>query len=212
MTRFQPQSRTGLAQHFQSHPHPGGIIVCEQPRFIYMKPPRTGGTSILRLTLEKLPLDIFHYKNHPDRFNEWLAGITDADLEDYYIFTFVRNPWDRAVSIASYFRIPFHSFAHDYHKLVAQNENLLQHSLPLHLYANNGQQLFADFVGRFENLQADFDRLCDLLELPRSHLPRSSRSAHGPYEGYYDADTKHQIDQLYQVDADSFGYRFGQNR
>src|SRR5690242_13692492 len=118
MRSFQRQPRAGLAKHFQSLPHPGGIIVCEEPRFIYMKVPRTGGTSVLRLTLDKMPLDIFHHKNHPDRFGDWLSRLTDADLEDYFIFTFVRNPWDRAVSIASYFQIPFHRFAAEYYELI----------------------------------------------------------------------------------------------
>ncbi|MDB5339078.1 MAG: hypothetical protein JWN70_4697 [Planctomycetaceae bacterium] len=109
--------------------------MCEEPRFIYMKAPRTGGTSILRLTFEKMPLDIFHHKNHPGRFAAWLSQATDADLEQYFIFTFVRNPWDRAVSIAGHFQIPFKQFAENFQQLVTQDQNPLEHSLPLHNYA-----------------------------------------------------------------------------
>ena len=90
-------TREGLAEYLRSHEHPGGIIVCEQPKFVYMKPTKTAGTSILRAGLEKRVPGIFHHKDRPEKFAEWINRITDDELEDYYIFTVVRNPWDRLV-------------------------------------------------------------------------------------------------------------------
>ncbi|MDB5388456.1 MAG: chondroitin 4-O-sulfotransferase [Planctomycetaceae bacterium] len=175
-----------------------------------MKAPRTGGASILRNTLEKMPLDIFNYKDHPEWFESWLSQITDVDLKQYFMFTFVRNPWDRAVSIASYFQIPFHQFAGNFQQLVTRDLNLLQHSFPLFMYTCLKSRLSVDFLGRFEMLQADFDRLCEILGLPQTNLPISSESSHEPYVNCYDFCTKGQIDQIYGQDAVYFGYQFGE--
>lgn len=175
-----------------------------------MKAPRTGGTSILRHTLERMPLDVFHVKDQPARFRAWLSQLTDADLESYFIFTFVRNPWERAVSIASYFGIPFQQFLSNYEELVRYDHNLFCHSLPLHRYTHMGDQLFVDFVGRFEALQADFDRVCRLLDQQPQTLPLTSQSEHGTYLDYYDAAAVERARAIYGRDADCFGYCFGE--
>ena len=44
----------------------------------------------------------------------------------------------------------------------------------------NGER-FADFVGRYENLQDDFDKVCDMLGVRKQLLPRLSSSIHKPY-------------------------------
>ena len=85
-------NRTGLASYLRSHEHPGGIIVCKQPKIIYMKSTKTAGTSILCATLEKKVSGIFHFKNQSDQFQKWVSHITDDELEEYYIFSVVRNP------------------------------------------------------------------------------------------------------------------------
>jgi len=83
--------KTGLTTFFKNHPHKEGIIVSEQKKFIYMKPTKTAGTSILRHFLEKEIKDIFHLKDHPKEFLFWLNAITDKELEEYFIFAVVRN-------------------------------------------------------------------------------------------------------------------------
>lgn len=201
-------SRVGLADYLRALPHPGGIIVCAAPPFIYMKAPRTGGTSILRGTLEKLPLDVFHFKDHRPRFEDWLSHVTDRDLENFFICSFVRNPWDRAVSIARYFQIPFLRFARDYDRLIAGNRTLCQHALPLHTYTHMGDRQFVDFIGRFEMLQASFERLCERLGLESREIPHANRSDRTDYQDYYDAESQQQIDSLFGRDAELYGYRF----
>jgi hypothetical protein len=68
-------------------------------------------------------------------------------------------------------------------------------------------RLVADFVGRFENLAADFARVCARLGLT-TLLPRKNVSHHGAYAGYYDAWGRDFIARRYAGDIDEFGYTF----
>lgn len=208
MTSSIPDSRRGLADYLRAHAHLGGIVVSEQQRFVYMKAPRTGGTSILRGALMRTSCDLFLLKDHGPRFVRWLTEITDQELRDYRFFTFVRNPWDRAVSIASYFRLDFRQFTREYDQLTALNPVLRLHALPLNVYTHFQGRSFMDFVGRFERLQEDFDRLTELLGLSRMSLPHLSRSRHSEYRKHYDPESAMRIEMLYGRDADLFGYTF----
>ncbi len=201
--------RTGVAEFLRSHPHPGGIVVSEKSRFVYMKPARTGGTSILRGALEEMSCDVFNIKNHRPRFEQWLADVTDDDLREYRIFAFVRNPWDRAVSIASYFGLELRQFVMDYEQLTAENPTLKGHAFPLHWYTHDADRRIVDFIGRFERLQHDFDRLARLLELEPCPLPRKNPSEHNDYRECYDEPLKREVGVRFARDAELYGYEFG---
>lgn len=197
----------GLADYLRKFEHLGGIIVCEQRKFIYMKATRTGGTSILREVLEPAIPSIIHFKDTPRPFSRWLQRITDELLDEYCIFSFVRNPWDRFVSIAFYFKVPVEQLARELDRY-RQRESIRTHSVPLHRYTHFDGRPFADFIGRFENLQADFDRLCDRLALPLQRLPHASKTRHEHYSRYYDAALMNDVAEIYAKDIELFDYRF----
>lgn len=188
--------RDGLAKYLRSHEHPGGIIICERLKFLYMKPAKTAGTSILRATLEKKIPGIVHHKDHPEQYEEWLGRISDEALKDYYIFSVVRNPWDRLVSVAAYLKIPLKRFLNnfdDYRK----DEYIRIHSLPLSLYTHFNGMPFVDYICRFECLQADMNLVSDRLGLAREKLPFKNRSKHDHYSLYYSPEDMQKAVSIY---------------
>ena len=200
-------NRIGLADHLRNHAHPGGIIVCERLKFIYMKPTKTAGTSILRSTLQKQVPGIFHHKDQPEAFKEWLNRITDAELEEYFIFSVVRNPWDRLVSVAAYFKIPFKDFVLNMDEY-CKDEGIRIHSLPLTPYTHlNGKQ-FVDHICRFESLQADMNLVCDNIGIARSTLPHTNKSKHQHYSTYYGPEEIDAVRRIYGSDIEKYGYSF----
>lgn len=200
-------TRDGLAETFRTHPHTSGIIVSPSHRFIYMKPAKTAGTSILRATLEQTDCEIIHRKDHPERFEKWLAQISDAELKDYFIFTVTRNPWDRFVSNAAYFGIDFREFIanFDEHR---KDEQIGIHTLPIHVYSHMEGVRFVDTICRFETLQADMNLILDRLGLERRNLPLVNKSKHKPFSEYYTAEDAEKLAEIYNEDIKLFGYAF----
>jgi chondroitin 4-sulfotransferase 11 len=75
------------------------------------------------------------------------------------------------------------------------------------LLENNGL-VNLTFIGRFENLQNDFDKICDIIKIPRSTLPHANKSPHKHYSEYYNDRTREMIERKYKEDIKEFGYNF----
>ena len=64
-----------------------------------------------------------------------------------------------------------------------------------------------DFIGRFENIQNDFNTLAQKLNL-NSTLPHLNPTDRGPYRNYYDSTTRKIINKWFISDIEYFKYRF----
>jgi hypothetical protein len=64
-----------------------------------------------------------------------------------------------------------------------------------------------DFVGRYESLSADFDRVMRHLGLELT-LPHLNRTSHGDYRAYYSDEARRRVAELWAVDIANFGYEF----
>jgi len=199
--------KKGLADYFRSYTHPDGIVVCEEKKFVYMRPAKTAGTSILRSTLEKKISGIITAKDHPEKFNQWLENITDNDLNDYFIFAVVRNPWDRAVSSAVYLDLELSDLLHNFEHH-SKTEKKRIHTLPLSIYTHCNNKLFTDFICRYECLQADMNLVFDALGIDRQELPWVNKSKRKNYTDYYTQAEIVKVAELYQSDIKNFGYAF----
>ena len=143
--------------------------------------------------------------------------------KDYFSFAFVRNPFDRLVSqfhftgrqwwnkyeeIAKY-KFSFKNYVkyvvaagrpfsnHKKTKGRDQDWSMLQ-------FVDGG----VDFIGKFENLQEDFDVVCDKIGIPRKELPHKNKTKHKHYSGYYDDETKRIVAKKYTKDIKYFDYKF----
>lgn len=207
MLEFSPGCRDGLARFLRSHAHSGGIVDCESRKFLYMKPCRTGGTSLLREFLERRVPGIVHQKDHPGRFHEWLARITDACLSEYFIFSAVRNPWDRVMSIAAYFRTPVSPFVRNLADR-RLNRTMREHSLPLHHYTHMRGSPFVDQVCQFETLAEDVTRICGRIGVPAEPLPHVNRTDHPHYRECLTPEESAIVANEYAEDIALYGYQF----
>ncbi len=152
------------------------------------------------------------------------AGVVSPKyLQRAFKFAFVRNPFDRIVSLFYYLKktrfnplpasMSFEEFCQvlkrgDYPPVGLYNHRGLNQCNPMvrWLYDERGQ-LMADFVGRYETIEEDFQKLCSRIGI-RSRLPHHNTTEHPPYKDHYSDQTRNIIEQVYREDLERFGYSF----
>lgn len=172
-------------------------------KLIYIHIPRTGGTPLEHFFVEKDWDNIAHCTKHIDcrkakeiYFREW---------DSYLKVTSIRNPWEWIVSLY---------FSHNRHlgktwDEYVNNPNLLGHEQILTSQDEMiGEEM--DFIIRFENLQADFEKLCEKVGATPITLPHINyvKTPHKHYSTYYNKKQKEIIAERFKRDIDRFGYNF----
>jgi len=132
---------------------------------------------------------------------------------DYYKFSIVRNPWAR---VASYWwnvhkggpRPDFREWL--LAEFARKRRPWWLRSQIEWLESPNGS-FEIDFVGRFENLAADFARACGLADIaprPLPHILRRQPRRRPHYTDVYDPETRSLIATAHAADIAEFKYQF----
>lgn len=143
--------------------------------------------------------------------------IGDRQFNSYFKFGFVRNPWDRVVSLylrgeglQMHHQMTFNEFV----SWIKYSSSTCIHPVPhvnqLDWLVDPHGNVMVDFIGRFENFQKDWLIVSNKLRLPKV-LPHRNRNPikKKHYTEFYTESTKRIINQKFQCDIEYFGYRFG---
>ena len=138
-------------------------------------------------------------------------------------FAFVRNPFDRTVSLFEYLKklailhtnYSFRSFCfllkdRAFDSIGLYNDRNLSICNPQVVWTVDEQgKSFVDFVGRVENLEEDFGKVCKELKIncQLTHANKS-RSKQKKYQDYFDDETRQIVEDVYADDLRCFGYRY----
>jgi hypothetical protein len=140
-----------------------------------------------------------------------------------FTFAFVRNSWDRMVSLYHYLqdkpwgmhpRTSFRSFLylvrdHAYEAPGLFNASGLSQAASQLMWIRDGDREFTDFVGRYETLAADLATVAGELGCravtTRTWINMSSR---GHYRDYYDPELRGLVAKVYEQEIDRFAFRF----
>tara|TARA_B100001059_G_scaffold218559_1_gene238849 strand:- start:805 stop:1341 length:537 start_codon:yes stop_codon:yes gene_type:complete len=125
-------------------------------------------------------------------------------------FSFIRNPFDKIVSQFFYNSQKF-GFKKDasFNEYVKAWDSGVKISVHPQLNSDYIDEDL-DFIGRFENLQEDFDFICGKLNINRRTLPHKNKSNHEHYTKYHDEETKSIISKKFAIDLERFNYKFGE--
>ncbi len=195
-------------------------MISHRHRCIFVKVPKTAGTSVARA------LSLRHVgKPHRDivQIREAVAdnpacAAYPGCFDEYFKFGFVRNPWDRVVSLFLRKERGRELAPAGWDEFIGWIENASDtcihptpHRNQIDWFLDEHGEIAVDFIGRFENLEADFAKICGRLGIPTPKLPHEKRNAPGRkhYTEYYSPAQRDTIGEKFSVDIQQFGYTFG---
>lgn len=172
--------------------------------------PKTAGTSLRAAIMPNA-----HETRH-----EVATAFPVESWEDYFTFTFVRNPYDRMVSAYAYhvkgrYRGVLNRSIPNLRNLTFREylgtfvrRQQLTIFLPMVTYMTHERSSKpVDFVGRFECVHEDYARLSALLKTD-APIPHQLSSHHDHYSTFYDEEARQIIEQVYGADLEEFDYSF----
>ncbi len=169
-------------------------------------------------------------KGHLDLKNSPSLRLRKSDYEKYkhyFKFGFVRNPYDRIVSVYTdktirridnnFIRRYGHRFygGMEFKEFVEALTTINPVLYDQHIaaqYANlyeKGNSLL-DFVGKYENLGNDLAYVADRIGLPFNKMPEAGNKSrqNSNYQDFYDDETEKIIQTIYARDIETFSYQF----
>ena len=145
--------------------------------------------------------------------NQYIKKYGKHMWNNYFTFSFVRNPWDRVISWITYRDKRFNLYGGRLNSSIIKKEMQLPTFFKysyVNLLSVGSSGSSIDFIGRLENLQEDFNIVCDKIGIPHQQLPHLNKTKHKHYTEYYDDETREIVAQKYARDIEYFGYKFGE--
>lgn len=223
----------------------GLTVISHKHKFIFFGIPKVASRSFYNLFVhEKREEFNIEWTEKPNAFFEAVAK-----YPDYYKFTFVRNPWSRIVSchnskiadniigkrarITSFYKhlkggMSFEDFVYWLQTEEGQDAVADRHWVSQHKFLCDAKgELLCDTVGKYENLEQDWQDICERLglgdlKLPhkgfvstegKTHNPSAKEAQHKKrqitdYKQYYTDELKELIAQRYAQDIELFDYEY----
>jgi len=156
---------------------------------------------------------LIYYKTSP--YINSIMNMNKEKWNTYFIFTFIRNPYDRIVSGWNYinkYKIPFNAFLNlnmkansfDYwHVFMTQSR---------HLIDLNGK-INVNYIGKFESLEDDLNIVLNKIGFTKiTHKPfKKNSKSHKNYKEYYNDEILNKVNNLLKEDFGNLDYKILNN-
>ena len=216
-------------------------MISHKFKCIFVEVPKTGSTSIRKIIgspkKPHLSISQIRYEMHRHRSAtgtgamSWIQSkayfflpeakryaIGENQFCSYFKFGFVRNPWDRVVSLyrrkeglQMQEKMTFEEFV----TWIKYSSSTCVHPTPhvnqLDWLVDSHGNVLVDFIGRFETLQADWEAISKKIGA-KSTLPHYKKNTEKDnkkhYTEWYSKKTKDIVEAKFRTDIEYFGYTF----
>jgi len=198
-------------------------MIDHENKFIFIHVTKTAGTSIEN-AFDSSAGNTKSEVEYKHESASYMKNKFPTEWESYFTFSIVRNPFDRMLSRYTWgkrknlwnrYTSSFNIFV----KRIDEGKKVMStpHRIWLRealksqsqMLCNEDGDLLVDYIGKFENLQEDFNTICDKIVIPRQVLPHKNKSKHKHYTEYYNDETRSIVAKKYVKDIEMFGYEFG---
>lgn len=186
-------------------------------KIIFIHIPKTGGTSVSNSLSLRRSMGGRH-----------MTAIQTRDMygqeifDNAWKFTFIRNPWDRMVSVFHYYKhgleqenkqirqglanVEFDEFLKEHKTLFQWSKSLFKNQLDW--ITDNKGNVMVDYIARFENYAKESEFILERSGIGTSvrHDRKSKRDS--DYKTYYTNETKDIVAKIYNKDIEFFNYDF----
>lgn len=177
------------------------VYICEERKVIYYDVPKCASTTIRK--------EIFNNNNELSLANPCL------ELNRYFKFSFVRNPWDRMVSNWKMFtNKPYRikqlkSMTDDD---LSKFGNFIRFAAEIKNHHWQPQSLFLpdklDYVGKVESFDKDFNYVLTMIGEKAKKTKKLNATTRDSYWNYYTPELKSIVAEMYAEDIKRFGYSY----
>lgn len=188
-------------------------MICEQYKFVNIHIKKCGGRSLHSLFTD---LEDFH-----STFIDYYRALKDS-IQDYFLWTTVRNPWDRIASLYAYQRDETGLFVGSFDDFIKEiyfktflryypeNEHYPYESLPQLDYLKDGlDNIAVDYITYLPNIKSDFEHVKSICKLPDNmEYPHYWLTHKGDYRKYYDNTLIEMVYNLFKKEIDFFEFDF----
>ncbi len=211
------------------------MIVSHRHKFIFFAVPRTGTHAIRTALRPFLSPNDWEQEGLMERVRSPLPTLArirhghitvrqaqrhlpEAVLRSYFTFAFVRNPYDRYVSLCATLHSGNAGYVGNETAWTKRTLDKMQGQMDAATFRRMvliGPQagiltasgrLGVDFIGRYEALQSAFAEICKRIGIPEQTLSVVNSAAHAPSDTSYDDELRGLVTRFYRRDFEAFGY------
>ena len=211
------------------------MLISDSHKFIFLRMRKVASTSMQAIlrplcvpvaegklahikSRARLEWDYHHYV--PRAHENILAAkrrMPAEKFENYFKFAFVRNPWERLVSEYEFI---LNRPEHGRYKRVnglKDFDGFIHMQIPrpdayqLNMLSDQRGRLLMDFVGHLENLDRDWQTVCEKIGIAHHALPHKNVTERQPYQAYYDKQSIQLVAKHWAREIELFGYDFEDN-
>lgn len=192
------------------------MISHNDPKFLFIHLPKNAGSSVTKVLADYIGVDREDLRPQEYKFiySREIPSVLNEKQDDYFIFTIIRNPWERAVSYFHYLqqiRQPPHNLSKDVKftnwvraggfRTLQTQMSQLSDEFPCNVSRH------IDYVARLERLSEDWPKICEKMNIS-CDMMHDKKSKHKHYSEYYNEITKDIVYKFYKDDVECLGYQF----
>lgn len=209
------------------------MILSHSKKFIFIKTRKCGGTSIQNTLLEFCNENDFVTKGYNNLMNKnknpfeefsslnEIKKYTNIDLNDYFKFGVVRNPF--SVTLSRYLyqirmgrlretptKNNFNSWVKNIYFVPGKQFNYQGDGTRNLLFDSEGDRI-VDFIAQLENIEFDFEYIKKKLNLDKEVKLKKdnvSNTSNIDYRDWMDDESKNLIEENFKFELDYFNYKF----